>query len=111
MKDPERYLVAQKLEFSCPVRPARPARLEAALRAFVNHEIFYFSDASALASFRKDPTRYCGPVTDPVTRQRFQPSRGSPRYDFGGRPYFFVDRLTLRTFVAIPDSFAHRKGA
>jgi YHS domain-containing protein len=110
-KDPERYLKAQGVGFDCPVKPGHRARIEPEFRAYVNHEVFYFCDADALARFRKDPTRYCGLVTDPVSKARFHPTSRSPRFDYRGRPYFFVDRLTFRTFVAIPDSFAFRKGA
>ena len=101
----------QKVRLACPVNPWRPGTIDEAHRAWVNHELFYLSDLNARKRFVSDPLRYCGLVTDPVTRQRFQPSSRSPRFDYQGRPYFFQDRLGLRTFVAIPDSFARRKGA
>lgn len=111
MKDPERFLNDQRIQVLCPVDKGKPARVDAAHRAWVNHELFYFSGASARQRFVRDPLRYCGSITDPVTRQRFVPTSRSPRFDYQGRPYFFQDRLSLRTFVALPDTFAHRKGA
>lgn len=109
MKDPERYLdFVTKLD--CPVRLNHRAVIDSAHRAYVNHEIYYLSDGRSLERFRKEPQRYCGLVTDPVTRVRFRPSRSSPRWDYRGRPYFFTKDSALTVFQAMPDSFAVRKG-
>ena len=109
MKDPERYVdFVTKLD--CPVKRGRKAAIDSTRRAFVNHEIYYLSDARALEQFRKEPQRYCGIVTDPVNRVRFKPTPRSPRWDYAGRPYFFTKDSTLAVFQAMPDSFAVRKG-
>lgn len=111
MKDPEKFLKEQNIRLACPVNGGRPGLTDPQHRAWVNHELFYFSDAAAKQKFLRQPLRYCGQITDPVTRHRFQPTARSPRYDYQGRLYLFENRLSLRTFVALPDSFAHRKGA
>ncbi len=110
MQDPERYLQAKGIELPCAVEAGRRARLEPGLRAYLNHEVYFFSDARALERFRKHPLRWCGRVTDPVSRARFKPTSRSPRTDYHGRPYFFESQLDLETFSAMPDSFASRKG-
>ena len=110
-KDPERFLNEQRIGFACAVHPDLAARTEPEFRAFVNHEVFYVHDAAALRKFLRNPTRYSGLLTDPVSRVRFQPSSRSPRMVFRDRPYFFQDRANLRTFKAMPDTFAYRRGA
>jgi len=84
--------------------------LDSTTRVFVNHEIYFFSNRGALDRFRKQPLRYCGIVTDPVSRARFRPTARSPHRDYHGRPYFFTSDSTRLTFQAAPDSFAVRKG-
>jgi len=111
VKDPEPYLTAQKIRIPDGSDRKRGARIEPAFRAYVNHEIFFFADSISRDRFLKEPLRYCGRVTDPVSGQRFKPTTGSPRLNHQGRPYFFRDRYTLETFSAMPDSFAHRRGA
>ena len=106
MQDPEYFLLGQSIQVPCVVHPDRPARIEPQLRAWVNHELYYFSDGKAFSSFRKDPLKYCGLVTDPVTRRRFQPYRRSPRLAYKDRKYYFGSDSTLKVFEATPDSFA-----
>lgn len=110
MKDPEQYLRKLGIRVTDPVQPGQEASLEPGLRAEVNHEIFLFADRASFERFRKDPLRWCGTVSDPVSRKRFRPTPRSPRLTRDGRPYFFTSGLDLRTFRAMPDSFATRKG-
>jgi len=109
-KDPERYLKEERLAFRDPVHPGRAAVIDTTRRVLLNYEIFYFSDAAARRRFLADPTRYCGLLTDPVTRVRFHPDARSPRTDYRGRRYFFPDSTSLVAFLATPDSLALRKG-
>lgn len=102
MEDPEIYLNELGLAFSCVVDPSRPAILDAAHRLLVNHEVYFFSSEQARAAFRKDPIRWCGLVTDPVTGLRFRPGRASPRLEYEGRPYYFASRGSRKTFRADP---------
>jgi YHS domain-containing protein len=106
VQDPERFLLEQSIQVPCVVHPDKQARIESQLRAWVNHELYYFSDDKAFSSFRKDPLKYCGLVTDPVTRRRFRPDKRSPRFSYKDRPYYFSSDSTLKAFEATPDSFA-----
>jgi len=110
VQDPERYLKAQAIEVPCPVRPARHARLVPRYRADINYEIYFFSTDDARERFRNDPLRYCGWLTDPVSRARFRPTAASPRIKYKGRPYYFMSDSSRVTFQAAPDSFALRRG-
>lgn len=108
--DPERYLKLRHVALPSALAGSRPARIEPAFRARVNHELYYFADSSLLRRFEANPLRDCGLVTDPVSRRRFRPSLRSPRMEYRGRPYFFQSRLDLEIFSALPDSFANRRG-
>jgi YHS domain-containing protein len=77
---------------------------------FVGHDLYYFSDAAAKAKFIANPRRYCGRLTDVVSRERFTPGAKSPDTTFHGRRYFFASPETFAQFRAMPDSFAIRRG-
>jgi YHS domain-containing protein len=111
VKEPEHYLSFREVEVPCAVRPSRTAQLIPALRTRLNHEIFYFSSAEARDRFLKDPFRYCGYLTDPISKVRFRPEATSPRMEFGGRTYYFESDSTLARFKAEPEAHADRTGA
>jgi len=111
VKDPEHYLTYRETQVPCAVHPTRTAQLIPAMRARINHEIFYFSGAEARQRFLKDPTRYCGYLTDPVSRARFRPDEDSPRLEFGDRQYYFQSDSTRNRFGADPGAHAERSGA
>jgi YHS domain-containing protein len=107
-RDPERYLLGLKASLRCPVRPARRAIFDSSLRATLNQDIFFFSSLAAKKQFQKNPLRYCGTLTDPVTRARFRPTKESPHVTFRGREYYFADDSTLARFQAEPQRFFER---
>jgi YHS domain-containing protein len=75
----------------------------------VNGEIYRFASLTTLERFRRDPVRWCGILRDPVTGQRFFPSRRSPRLDLPGSPYFFVSDSSRGAFRADTTRYAiHR---
>lgn len=88
-----------------------PARIDARSSARVNHEIYFFSTPGALRSFRRNPLKWCGEVTDPVSLERFRPDDSSPRTDFGDRPYFFRSDSTLALFRESPEEYAEPRAA
>jgi YHS domain-containing protein len=104
------YMNALGLSVQCPVNPKEKAVVNAQLRAYVNHEIYFFSNEKAMKRFRKDPLKYCGLLTDVVTKTRFRPTKKSPKTEYMMRPYYFTSDSTLLAFKSMPDSFAVRRG-
>lgn len=88
------------------IDPTRPAVLDAAHRSFVNYETFFFADDADKRRFDADPTASCGIVTDPVTKQRFRPAADSPRTQFDGRAYLFLNEENKAAFEKMPDTYA-----
>lgn len=76
--------------------------IDSSLREKVNYEIYYFASAAEKERFRKDPLRYCGQVTDPITKARFRPTASSPTATHGGRTYYFSADSTRARFLANP---------
>ena len=106
MQDPELYLSRLNLSLSCVVRDGEPAVVDAAHRRYVNWEVFFFSNTAAANEFTSNPLRYCGLLTDPVTKVGFRPDRDSPRWEYNGRPYYFFSDSTMAVFRTMPDSLA-----
>jgi YHS domain-containing protein len=107
--DPEKYLLGIHASFPCPVRPSRRAILDSTLRAKVNQDIFFFSSVAAKNRFLKDPLRYARTLTDPVSFERFQPTKSSPHVVFRGRDYYFAADSTRARFQAEPENWFERK--
>jgi len=98
------------VDVPCAVDPTKKAKVDKALTARLNWEIFMFSSEKARHEFDRRPLKYCGLLTDPVSQKRFQPTAKSPHSAFMGRTYYFTSDSTRATFTATPDSFAMRKG-
>lgn len=96
----------QGVEVPCAVEGHRPARIEPSHRSDLNFEVFYFSDTQMKTKFDREPQRFCGALTDPVTLQRFHPSRKSPTSMAGGKTFYFVSQENKSMFDAKPDSFS-----
>jgi YHS domain-containing protein len=105
VQDPEVHLKDLGLSFPCIVHPNHPAILDAEHRVLVNHEVYFFSSASAKAAFERNPLPWCGLLTDPVTRARFQPKKSSPKTLYLGRRYYFQSGKSLETFLAMPEMY------
>ena len=97
---------ALELEVPCAVEGNRNAVIDSDHRAYVNYEVYFFSGIRQKQRFQENPLDYCGPVTDPVSRQRFIPTRKSPRLDVDGRPFYFLSDSTMAIFQAHADSLA-----
>lgn len=104
MQDPEPYLESQGIELTGAVDKTAPAMVGISHRRFVNWELFYFANDANAAAFDRDPLRYCGEVTDPVSRMRFRPSSNSPSERYKDRLFFFESNETRDTFLTMPDS-------
>jgi YHS domain-containing protein len=98
----------QNIEFECAVEPGRKAQVMPAMRERVNQEFFYFSGSEARDRFRKDPAKYAGELTDPVTQARFEPDADSPKLVFEGRRFYFSADSTRKTFLDSPESYWER---
>lgn len=95
-----------KASLRCPVNPKQAARFENELRSYVNYEAYFFSEAKAKKKFEQQPWKWCGRVTDPITRERFVPAKKSPQTAYGGRPYFFRSDSTRAVFLADAERYA-----
>ena len=106
MKEPEKYLKTIGLTFLSALDPGRPAVLDAAHRARVNFENYFFADAAERKKFLADPVRYCGRLTDPVTQSRFQPTTSSLHARRASVTYYFESRETRARFSKRPAYYA-----
>ncbi len=93
----------------CVVSPHRNAVVDADHRIFVNHEVFYVAGEDERERFVADPLKYCGILTDPVTRQRFEPTSSCPRLDHAGRMFYFLSDSTETVFASDPEMYAYPK--
>ena len=106
MQDPQIQLNDLGITLDDPVDPGRKAVVDAEHRSVVNWETYFFADLDTKRRFDDDPLRWCGIVTDPVSRQRFAPGTRSPKTTYDGRLYFFYSEEDLATFTAAPDMYA-----
>ncbi len=75
------------------------------LLVFVNHEAYFLSSPATKMRFERRPWKYCGLVTDPVTLDRFRPTKKSPSCIYNGRPYYFATDETKVTFLDDPETY------
>ena len=106
MQDPQIQLTDLGITLQDAIDPSRPAVLDPEHRTFVNWETFFFADLESKRRFEEDPIRWCGVLTDPVTRQRFVPGDLSPRSTHDGRAYFFYTAESKATFEDMPAMYA-----
>jgi len=99
---------ALKLEPMCVVEPEKKAMIDSSLRLQLGYEIYYFSSRAAMLRFQKEPLRYSGPMTDPITKRRFKPTAKSPRAEYLGRTYYFSADSTRTRFLSGPEKLADR---
>lgn len=105
MQDPEIPLLAMNAKLDCPVRPRNAARIEERYRTIVNHEIWYFGDGNAKKKFDGKPYRWAGLVSDPVTLERFEPTKRSPRSEYNDRLFYFSSDSTRTVFESDPETY------
>ena len=71
----------------------------------VNYEAYFFGDLWNRDRFASDPWRYCGFLTDPVSRDRFRPDASSPRMRHEGVTYYFEDEANRTEFEGDPEAY------
>ncbi len=106
VQGPDPFLKALDISVPCVVDPSKTAVLDPDHRRFVNYETFYFSTGDAMAAFDKDPVAYTGRLTDPVTRERFNPANAGAPTTIGNRLYYFASDSTAAVFAASTDQYA-----
>ena len=99
-------MARDNLRVPCIVDPTRVARIESKSAVRLNWEVFFFADEAAQERFHRDPLRWCGALTDPVTLQRFVPEASSPQADHAGQTYYFASAETRATFGTDPKKYA-----
>ena len=105
VQGPEQYLNELGVTLSCAVDPSRSAIIDAAHRALVNYEAYFFADEATKEAFMAEPYRFTGRVTDPVSRARFAPTSNSPVRSHGGRLFYFSSAETAATFDTDPGKY------
>ncbi len=106
MQGPEIWLNQLGVTVACVVDPTANAILDEAHRVFVNYEAYYLSSAKARETFGDEPWRYSGLLTDPVSRERFQPDAASPSSEHEGRRFYFSSAANAQTFDQDPATYA-----
>jgi len=106
VQGPEIWLNQLGITVACVVDPTRDAIVDEAHRIFINYETYYLSSAAAHQKFSESPWRYTGLVTDPVSRDRFQPDGKSPVTKFEGRLFYFATAANAKTFAGDPTAHA-----
>ena len=71
----------------------------------LNYETFFFGDLWTRERFTSDAWRYCGYLTDPVSRERFRPAKSSPRTRYEDVTYYFQSEDNREIFQADPEIY------
>lgn len=109
VQDPESHLKEIGVHPPSMFKGGGKPVIDSSLRARLNYEIYYFANRAELDRFQKDPLRYCGSLTDPVTMARFRPTPKSPRTDYADRAYYFASDSTKAAFLKDPMQYKDRK--
>jgi len=107
VKDPQIYLNELGVELTCAVEEEGTAVLDEAHRRYLNWEVYFMSSEEAAGAFDFDPLRYCGLVTDPVSKSRFRPDKDSPKTVYQERVYYFQSAANLEQFNQMPEGMAN----
>ncbi|MCB9898628.1 MAG: hypothetical protein H6825_11550 [Planctomycetes bacterium] len=105
MQDVLAALIRKGIGFTGYLDPSRPALLDAEHLVRLNYETYLFADTAGRDAFLADPLRFCGLLTDPVSKRRFRPRDDSPRAEHSGVTYYFEDESGRAMFVADPERF------
>jgi len=100
------YLNQLEIELSSMLNHEETAVVDNDHMVRLNYESFFLASEDEVRQFSESPTDYCGPLTDPVSKQRFVPIDSSPSAVFNNRTFYFISKDNRKTFVAMPDSFA-----
>jgi YHS domain-containing protein len=107
VKDPEVYLNDLGIHLNGAVSDDHPAVIDTAHKRYVNWEVYFMANDDAVRAFDADPLRYCGLVTDPVSKKRFRPDENSPKTVYNDRIYYFESAANLEAFNNMPEGLAN----
>jgi len=105
VQDPTPHIQKHSLAFQCVVSPEKSATIDSSFMRQINWETFYFSDSAAMKKFDSDVLKYCGILTDPITRQRFHPGHNSPQSLYGEKHFYFWSDSSKLKFDMMPATF------
>lgn len=108
-QDPDRYLRALQIAPPDLFQKGKKATVDSSLRYRIGFEIFYFSSRADMERFKKDPLRYCGLLTDPISMVRFQPTSTSPHTTYSQRLYYFAADTCRAAFLKNPSLHRDRR--
>lgn len=109
VQDPERYLRGLAIEPPDLFHKGKKATVDTSTRYRIGFELYYFSTLDDRARFKKDPLRYCGILTDPITMERFRPTAASPHTTYEQRLYYFESDSTKAVFLKDPGTHKDRR--
>ena len=102
VQDPLPNILKHNISFLGTIDKSKSAVVSDSTIRQVNWETFLFSDKSAAEKFDNNPIKYCGILTDPITRQRFRPGVDSPTSEYEGRKFYFWTIESKETFDRMP---------
>ena len=105
MQDPARYINELGVELTCGVDPSRSAIVDSSYMQMLGFETFFFADSANMSRFLDNIPQYSGGITDPVSKERFLPSKNSPESEFMGSIYLFASDMTHGTFEKMPSMY------
>ena len=106
MQDVDAFVRAKGIELAGYLDPSRPARIDDEHQIRLNYEAFFFADTVGRNRFRTEPLRYCGLLTDPVTKRRFLPGPDSPSLVHEDVRFYFESRRSAARFELEPERYA-----
>jgi len=109
VQDPERYLKALQIAPPSLFQKGKKAIVDSSLRYRIGFEIYYFSSRAEMDRFKKNPLRYSGELTDPITMARFSPSATSPHAVYESRNYYFASETSRAEFLKNPEQHKDRR--
>lgn len=105
MQDAPGYLRRKELTFACYLDPTKSAVIDDDHVVRLNYETYLFATSHARQLFLDDVVRFCGLVTDPVTKRRFRPGDASPRARHEKVVYLFESADSYERFLMEPEAY------
>ncbi len=105
MQDVPQFVARKEIPLRDFLDRREAAILDAEHCVRLNYEAYFFAGAWTRERFAADPVRYCGLLTDPVSRERFRPKEASPRARHEGVIYYFESAQNRDEFELDPETY------